>query len=80
MKTAISIPDRVFLQAEQLAVRLRVSRSALYARALAALIDKHRDDWITARLNAVYGPGGEESPLDPALAALQHRSLARRGR
>lgn len=77
MKTAISIPDRVFRSGEQLAARMRVSRSELYTRALAALVDKHRDDLITARLNEIYGPGREDSSLDPGLALLQHRTLTR---
>ena len=77
MKTAISIPDRVFLSAEQLAARLGVSRSELYSKALAALVDKHQDDLITSRLNEIYGPGREDSSLDAELALLQHRTLAR---
>lgn len=77
MKTAISIPDRVFLSAEQLASRLGVSRSELYSKALAALVDKHRDDLITSRLNEIYGPGRESSSLDAGIASLQHRTLAR---
>ncbi len=77
MKTAISIPDRVFQSAEQLAARLGVSRSELYAKALAALIDKHREELITARLNEIYGADGIESSLDRAVAAIQHRSVAR---
>ena len=77
MKTAISIPDRVFRSAEELASRLGVSRSELYSKALAALVDKHRDDLITSRLNEIYGPGRESSSLDAETALLQHRSLAR---
>jgi hypothetical protein len=77
MKTAVSIPDRVFESAEKLAVRLGVSRSELYARALASLVEKHREDLITARLNGLYGPGDEESSLDPEVASLQYRSLKR---
>jgi metal-responsive CopG/Arc/MetJ family transcriptional regulator len=77
MKTAISLPDRVFHSAEQLAARLGVSRSELYSKALAALIEKHRDDLITARLNEVYGSGETESTLDRDLASLQRRSLRR---
>lgn len=75
MKTAISLPDRVFHTAEQLAARLGVSRSELYSKALAALIEKHRDDLVTARLNEIYGAGELESALDRDLARLQHRSL-----
>lgn len=77
MKTAISIPDRVFRSAEQLASKLGVSRSQLYSKALAALVDKHRDDLITSRLNEIYGPGRESSSLDAGIASLQHRTLAR---
>jgi metal-responsive CopG/Arc/MetJ family transcriptional regulator len=77
MKTAISIPDRVFQSAEQLASKLGVSRSELYSKALAALVDKHRDDLITSRLNEIYGPGRESSSLDAGIASLQHRTLAR---
>jgi metal-responsive CopG/Arc/MetJ family transcriptional regulator len=77
VKTAISIPDIVFRSAEQLAARLGVSRSELYSKALAALVDKHRDDLITSRLNEIYGIDREDSLLDAELALLQRRTLAR---
>ena len=77
MKTAVSLPDRVFQSAEKLAARLGVSRSQLYANALAALVEKHREDIITSQLNELYGPGGEESSLDHDVTLLQSRSLAR---
>ena len=75
MKTAVSIPDRVFQSAEKLAARLGVSRSELYAKALAALVEKHREDVVTAQLNEVYGPEGEPSSLERDVALLQSRSL-----
>ncbi len=77
MKTAVSIPDRVFESAEKLAARLGVSRSELYARALAALFEKHRDDVVTARLNEIYGPAGERSSLETGVARLQIGSFDR---
>ena len=77
MKTAISIPEPVFRSAEKLATRLGVSRSELYSKAVAALVEKHREDLVTAQLNEVYGPAGEGSELDEQLAALQYRSVAR---
>ena len=80
MKTAVSIPDRVFQSAEKLAVRLGVSRSQLYAKALATLVEKYREDLITSQLNEIYGPGGEESSLDRESALLQSRSLSREKR
>lgn len=77
MKTAISIPDPVFKSAEQLAARLRVSRSELYSKALRAFLEEHRDDLITSRLNEVYGPGAESSSLDSDLASMQRLSIGR---
>jgi metal-responsive CopG/Arc/MetJ family transcriptional regulator len=77
MKTAVSIPDRVFESAEKLAARLGVSRSQLYAKALASLVEKHREDLITSRLNEIYGSDGEKSSLEHDIAKLQTRSLTR---
>ncbi len=75
MKTAISIPDPVFKSAEQLASRLRVSRSALYSKALEAYLEEHRDELVTSRLNEVYGASENESALDTDLASMQLRSI-----
>jgi len=77
MKTAVSIPDPVFQSAEKLAARLGISRSELYAKALASLVEKHREDLITSKLNEVYGPGGEDSSLEPEVRSLQSRSVLR---
>ncbi len=75
MKTAVSIPDPVFYSAEKLAARLGVSRSKLYAKALAAMVQSHRKDVVTAQLNEVYGPDGGESSLDLEAVRLQNLSL-----
>ena len=75
MKTAISLPDQLFRAGDVLAKRLKVSRSELYARALSEYLAKHRPDEVTQRLNAVYAT--DESALDPALGAVQARSLPR---
>jgi hypothetical protein len=77
MKTAVSIPDRIFRAAEQLAARWGISRSELYAKAVDAMVKEHDDEIVTSRLNDVYGPEGEGSSLDPALARLQQRTLER---
>ena len=78
MKTAISIPEPIFKSAEQLAQRLGMSRSELYARAVSEMVDKHLDDRVTERLNAVYG--SEDSSLDTGLARLQYETQKKRGR
>lgn len=75
MKTAISLPDDLFRSGDSLAKRLGVSRSELYARALAEYLAKHRTDQITQRLNAVYAT--EDSRLDPSFAAAQAQALPR---
>lgn len=75
MKVALSIPDELFESAETLTRRLGVSRSRLYATALAEFVAKNRGRKITERLNAVYG--SENSRLPPALRRLQRRSLTR---
>lgn len=73
MKVAVSIPEELFDSAETLGKRLRVSRSRLYATALAEFLAKHRGRKVTERLNSVYG--AEDSRLDNALRGRQAQSL-----
>lgn len=77
IKTAISIPDDVFEDADALAERLGVSRSWLYASAVAEYVAKHQDATVTARLNAVYA--NQESRLDPDVRKAQQRTAQRAG-
>lgn len=74
MKTAISIPDKVFDAAETLGKRLGLSRSQLYTTAVAEFISKHRADRVTERLNEIYAH--EDSSLPPSLINFQADSLA----
>lgn len=73
MKVALSIPDDLFETAESVCKRLGVSRSRLYATALAEFLAKHRGRKITERLDAVYV--SENSRLDSATRRAQKRSL-----
>jgi predicted transcriptional regulator len=59
MKTAVSIPDDVFEQAERLADRLQTSRSQLYARALSEFVARHDEDQLTAAIDAVIDEVGD---------------------
>ena len=69
MKTAVSIPDNVFEDAERLASRLQTSRSKLYARALAEFLARHDDDRVTALMDqAVLEAGGKGDPFLEAAA------------
>ena len=69
MKTAISLPDDIFEAAERLANELGVTRSHLYAGAVADFVANHRDAGITEALNRVYSEAN--SALDPVVEQLQ---------
>ena len=69
MKTAISIPDIVFNEAEALAKKLGISRSELYASAVSAYVEEHRGERIVEALNALYSQ--EPSELEAELQKLQ---------
>ncbi len=75
MKTAVSLPDELLLSANDLAQRQGMSRSELFAVALAEYLAKHRDENVTAKLNEVLAD--QPSGLDPAWRRAQARSVAR---
>jgi metal-responsive CopG/Arc/MetJ family transcriptional regulator len=53
MKTAISLPERVFRDAERFARRVRKTRSKLYAEAIAEYLARHAPNDITESMNQV---------------------------
>ena len=73
MKTAISLPDLVFEEAEALASQLGLSRSELYTKALQAYLRRHNRSRILSKLNQVYSE--ESSELDTVLTKMQFMSL-----
>jgi metal-responsive CopG/Arc/MetJ family transcriptional regulator len=74
MKTAVSLPDPLFEEAERVAARLGLSRSQLYARAIARFVREQSGDAITEAINRVVRKNS--TGLDPVLARLQAASLA----
>jgi len=60
MKTAVSIPDDVFEEAERLAAELQTSRSQLYSRALQEFVTRHSPDRLTEAMNRVIDEVGNE--------------------
>ncbi|MDR3337617.1 MAG: ChpI protein [Treponema sp.] len=54
MKTAISLPDRVFYEAEEAAQIMGIPRSKLYLNALVEYLEKNNRKKITEKLNEVY--------------------------
>ena len=54
MKTAISLPDKLFFEAEETAKILGVSRSTLYLNALLDYLERNNRKNITKKLNEIY--------------------------
>ena len=77
MKTAISIPDSIFEEAERLAKTRGWSRSELYANAVTAYVNSERFSGVREKLDAVYGGDAEDSAIDPLLVKAQGGSLPR---
>ncbi len=73
MKTAISIPDPIFKEAEGLAHRLGISRSQLYAKAVAEYTKSRETENITNTLNDLYA--SQDDKLDDLLSSMQFESL-----
>jgi metal-responsive CopG/Arc/MetJ family transcriptional regulator len=73
MKTAISIPNNIFEQAESLARKLRISRSELYTEAIKDYLRENHVEDVTAKLNEVYDNAA--SNLDDSLLKAQAASL-----
>jgi hypothetical protein len=75
MKTAVSLPDDVYAEAEAYAQAHRLSRSHLYATALREFLLRHNEDVITAVINAAIDADPQAFAPDPALGAAVTRTL-----
>ena len=73
MKTAISIPDKLFVAADQYAKNHGYSRSNLYAKAISQFLEQHPADHITNQLNKVYK--AKNSKLNSTVSSLQFYSM-----
>ncbi|HQZ70214.1 MAG: CopG family ribbon-helix-helix protein [Anaerolineae bacterium] len=75
MKTAISLPDDLFVSADTFAARTGRSRSELYVEALREYLQRHDQDQITASLDDLASE--IDTSLDPAVAHATRRLYAR---
>jgi len=73
MKTAISIPNDIFVSADHLAKRLNMSRSELYTRAIKQYIAECRHAGVKEKLDQVYA--SENASIDPAVLNAQAISI-----
>ncbi len=69
MKTAISIPDETFEQAERRAAALGISRSEFFTRAAQRYIDQLDAQSLTERIDAVVELVGTDESTRAAVAA-----------
>jgi metal-responsive CopG/Arc/MetJ family transcriptional regulator len=73
MKTAVSIPDDLFREADELAARLGKSRSQIYREALVEYLSRRDHRTVTAALDDVVSGAGDVDgwSLTAASAALE---------
>ena len=78
MKTAVSLPDRLYEEAERTAQAMGIPRSQLFAKALEEFIERHGRENITERLNEVYSDVTADEFDDISNAGLESvRNLTR---
>jgi metal-responsive CopG/Arc/MetJ family transcriptional regulator len=75
MKTAISIPDDLFEQAERLARRAGTTRSHLYSSAVREYLARHAPDEVTTAMDRVCDALGDAP--DAFVDAAARRTLER---
>ena len=73
MKTAISIPDKLFKAADQYAKNHGFSRSHVFAKAIAQFLEQHPSDHITKQLNEIYSE--ESAKLNETISTMQFNSI-----
>ncbi len=75
MKTAVSIPDSLFAEAERMARKLKLTRSRLYTVALESYVRRRHPSEVTRSLNRVYAR--KKNRPDPEWEALALETLTR---
>ena len=64
MKTAVSLPERLYKDAEKAAKSMGIPRSQLFAKALEEYISHHKRDNVTEKLNEIYKNANIESNIE----------------
>ena len=54
MKTAVSLPERLYKDAEKAAKSMGIPRSQLFAKALEEYISHHKQENVTEKLDEIY--------------------------
>ena len=75
MKTAISLPDKVFQEAERFAHKTKRSRSQLYSEALEEYLNRHSSNDITNAMNDVCDKIGQ---FDQSFSKAASKSILKK--
>lgn len=76
MKTAVSIPDEIFEEADRLARRAKKSRSQVFSDALREYLARHSPDRVTKAMDEALDAIGSEA-ADVFVGAAARRRLKR---
>jgi metal-responsive CopG/Arc/MetJ family transcriptional regulator len=79
IKTAISLDDRLFNEANLIAEEMKISRSQVFARALEEYILHYRNQQLLHQINEAYAdtPDSEDQEIHEFIR-YQRRKLGRR--
>jgi len=72
-KTAISVPPDILKLSEKLAKKLKMSRSAVFAKAVKRLGEEYDEEDFIARVNAICEE--VDTSVDPVLKEYQRKRL-----
>ena len=61
IKTAVSLHEQLFKQAESMAREMKLSRSRLYAAALEEFVKRHQNRQLLDRINEAYAAEPDDS-------------------
>ena len=77
VKTAISLPSQLFDEAEEVADKMGISRSRLYAMALETFLVKRENEELMIRINNAYADetDAEEEAARAAMKTQQKKLL-----
>lgn len=73
MKTAISVPDETFAQAEEQAAALGMSRSEFFTRAAQRYLEQLEAESLTGRIDDALELAGTDESTDVAVTAGRRR-------
>ena len=78
MKTAISLPDEIFKEIEEISKECACSRSHVFVMAIREFLDRRKSRKLLEALNEAYE--GEETPEEAVARRQAKRYLARKVR